>query len=107
MVYALVGVFCIFSETVFPFFLKVSHDTLGSQQVLQGLLRCLGGGITRGDAVGYPVGPGGLVVHHSRRRGLAVASLEETQGLLSRFDRVYSGYSTSLKGAQGVLWRLL
>ena len=33
-----------------------------------------------------------------------MASLEETQGLLSRFDRVYSGYRYILKGAQGVLW---
>ena len=46
-------------------------------------------------------------VHQSgvRRRcpcGLVVASLEETQGLLSRFDSVYLGYITQ-GGAGGAL----
>jgi hypothetical protein len=67
--------------------------------------------------------------HHSRRRrdcsgGLAVASLKETRGLLWRAlagwrwhysrgrgdcSHVLTAYvqTTSLKGAQGVLWRLL
>ena len=37
-------------------------------------------------------------------RGMAVASLKETRGLLSRFDCVYSDYIT--QGCPG-LWRLL
>ena len=46
-------------------------------------------------------------LHQSNgRRGcsgrLVVASLEETWGLLSRFDCVYSGYIT--QGSAGVLW---
>ena len=32
---------------------------------------------------------------------MAVASLEETQGLLSRFDRVYSGYRYITQGCPG------
>jgi hypothetical protein len=79
MVCALVGVFCIFSETVFPLCLKVSHDTLG---------------VSRG-APG--IAPVSWWWHHSRRRGggalagsreLVVASLEETRvgGGITRAD---------------------
>ena len=49
----------VFSKTASPFISKslslARHA--GVSEVLQGLLRCLGGGITRGDAVGYPGGP--------------------------------------------------
>ena len=66
----------------------------------QGLLRCLGGDIPRGGAgiaLAFRLCVFGL--HHSRGRGgcpsvLAVASLKETRGLLSRFDCVYSDYIT-------------
>jgi hypothetical protein len=85
-----------FSVKLFSPFVSKSRTTRwGSQEVLQGLLRCLGGGITRGDAVGVlSRALASWWWHHSRRRGLAVASLEQTRGLLSRFDRVYSGYIT-------------
>jgi len=50
-VYVYVYVYvCVFSKTAFPLYLKVLQDTLGVSEVFQGLLRCLGGGITRGDA---------------------------------------------------------
>ena len=66
----------------------------------QGLLRCLGGDIPRGGAgiaLAFRLCVFGL--HHSRGRGgcpsvLAVASLKETRGLLSRFECVYSDYIT-------------
>jgi hypothetical protein len=46
-------VFFAFSVKLFPPFVSKSLTTRwGSQEVLQGLLRCLGGGITRGDVVG-------------------------------------------------------
>jgi hypothetical protein len=50
-----------------------------------GGLSCLGGDITHGDA------RGGTLVGS---RGMAVTSLKETRGLLSRFDYVYSDYIT-------------
>ena len=43
-------------KLISPFFSNSRTTRWGSQEVLQGLLRCLGGGITRGDAVGYPGG---------------------------------------------------
>jgi len=64
------------------------------------LLRWLSGDIPRGGAgIALAFCPYICRLHHSwRRRGcsgdLVVASLEETQGLLSRFDCVYSGYIT-------------
>ena len=90
---------------VFPLSISKSRTARwGSQEVFQGLLRCLGGGITQGDARGVPWWAlVGWRWHHSRRReggtlvgsrGLEVTSLEETRGLLSRFDCVYSGYIT-------------
>jgi len=113
---------CFFSKTALPLYLKVLHDTLGSQRCSRG---CSGvllvasleetqgvlsrfdsvylGYITQGGAVGDLVDSGGLVVVSLKETrgsalvgsgGLAVASLEETWGLLSRFDCVYSGYVT-------------
>ena len=56
---------CVFSKTAFPLYLKVLHDTLGSQRCsrdcsgvlvvasleeAQGVLWWVGGGTTRGDA---------------------------------------------------------
>jgi len=58
--------------------LKVSHDTLGVSEVLQGLLRCLGGGITRGLA------EGALAASLAGSGELVVASLKETRGVLWR-----------------------
>jgi hypothetical protein len=96
MVYALVGVFCIFSETVFPLCLKVSHDTLGVSRGAPGIApvswwwhhsRRRGGGALAGSGV--------WVVHHSRRRG-------DCSHVLTACIQ-----ATSLKGAQEVLWRLL
>jgi len=69
---------CVFSTTAFPFNLKVSHDTLGVSEVLQGLLRCLGGGITRGLA------EGALAASLAGSGELVVASLKETRGVLWR-----------------------
>ena len=43
-------------KLISPFFSNSRTTRWGSQEVLQGLLRCLGGGITQGDAVGYPGG---------------------------------------------------
>ena len=105
--------------------LNLLHDAWphSTQEVLQGLLRCLGGGITRGDAVGVLWRAlAGWWWHHSRRRGwgypgglsrvgggitrgdargypggpwwVGGASLKEMWGLLSRFDCVYSDYIT-------------
>ena len=57
-------------------------------------------GTTRGGLRGAPgIVPVSWWWHHTRvprgcSRGLAVASLEETRGLLSRFDCVYSDYIT-------------
>jgi hypothetical protein len=69
----------VFSKTAFPLSLKVLHrctthwrDSVRLRVLQPGLLRCLGGGITR------------------------------AQGLLSRFDCVYSGYITR-GGAGGAL----
>ena len=41
-------------KLISPFFSNSRTTRWGSQEVLQGLLRCLGGGISRGDAVGVP-----------------------------------------------------
>ena len=66
----------------------------------QGLLRWLGGDIPRGGAeIALAFCLCVFRLHQSKgRRGcsgrLVVASLEETWGLLSRFDCVYSGYIT-------------
>ena len=52
-------VFFAFSVKLFSPFVSKSRTTRwGSQEVLQGLLRCLGGGITRGDAGPSRVGGG-------------------------------------------------
>ena len=98
---------CVFSKTAFPLYLKVLHDTLGSQRCsrdcsgvlvvasleeTQGVLWWVGGGITRGGAGGALLGSNGLVV----------APLEKTQRLLSRFDSVYPGYITQ-GSAEGAL----
>ena len=64
---------CFSSKSAFPLYLKVLYDMLGSQRCSR-------------DCSGV----------------LVVASLEETQGLLSRFDSVYSGYIT--RGGAGVDW---
>ena len=64
---------CVFSKTAFPLYLKVSHDTRWVSDVLQGLLRCLGGGIARGE-------------------------VGECSGVLTLCIQ-----TTSLKGAQGLL----
>ena len=64
-------------------------------EVLQGFLRWLNGDIPRGGAgIALAFCPCIYRLHHSRRRrvcsgGLVVASLKETQGLLTRFDCVY------------------
>ena len=55
----------VFSKTAFPLYLKVLHDTLGSQSCSR-------------DCSGV----------------LAETFLEGTRGVFSRFDRVYSDYIT-------------
>jgi hypothetical protein len=98
----------------------------------QGVLWRVGGGITQGDVgsalVGWwwhhsrvhrgcsggPWRVGGASLNETRwgtlvgSGGLVVASLKETQGLLSRFDCVYSDYTTQgcLGGALAVAMSL-
>jgi hypothetical protein len=83
-----------------------------------GVLWCVGGGITHGDAVGYPGGLWRALVgwrwHHSRRRdGVPWRALvgwrwhhSWRRGDCSHVLTVCI-QTTSLKGAQEVLWRLL
>jgi hypothetical protein len=84
------GVVCVFSvKSAFPLFLKSLAPRAGGLKRCSrdSLLRCLGGGISRGDAVGVPWWA--LVGWWCITRGDG-----ETRGLLSRFDCVYSDYIT-------------